>query len=161
MPITILERIKTFLWTMLEPLFPTLRDMWVFFGFIKHNERQPFTYGRLKQGQNERSLRQALMAAGFSNDYLGWIDPDEVLNMRKVVHTMFQYHVRLFKDGEVRGHYEYTPESQPFKHLYDVGMKDGSSYLKPLLSPLVGARGVPTDPTPNSTPPQPRSADSR
>lgn len=137
MPLAILERLKVFLWKLCEPLFPTVRDTWVFLGFITHNERQPFPYGWLKADIGERGLRRALTAAGFTNDYIGWIDPDEVLNMRNVVDVIYQYHVRLFRDGEVRGHYEYTPESHPLKHLRDVGMAEGVDYLKPLLEPLL------------------------
>jgi hypothetical protein len=34
-----------------------------------------------------------------------------------------QYHLRVFKDGEVRGHYEYTPECHPIWHLQKVGQE--------------------------------------
>ncbi len=159
MPIALLERIKTFLWKLFEPLFPTIRDTLVFLGFIKHNERQPYPYGWLKDGASERSLRALLAKAGFSSDYLGWIDPGEVLNMRRIVNTIYQYHVRLFQDGEVRAHYEYTTESHPFKHLHDVGLEDGASYLEPLLAPVLSQNSPhsPNGTIPNPTPRQRRS----
>ncbi len=132
-----LEKIKQLAWKIFEPIFPSVRDLWVHLDFIKHNSRQPYLIGRLKSNLNEKDLRQKLATAGFTNDYLAWIDPDEILNMRKIVNTIYQYHVRLFWDGEIRGHYEYTAESHPFKHLYDKGMTDGRDYLGPLLQDLL------------------------
>jgi len=132
-----LEKIKRLGWKILEPIFPTVRDLWVWFGFIKHNQRQPYLLGKLKQSASLADLKKLLNQNGFNDDYLAWIDPDEILNMRKITDTIYQYHVRLFSDGEVRGHYEYTVESHPFKHLYDRGMTDGRAYLAPLLQPLL------------------------
>ena len=133
----LLERFKKFYWKLFEPFFPTVRDAWVAMGLISHDIRQPYLYGRLKSGCTTQGLRQRLTATGFANDYIAWIDPDEVLNMRQVVDVIYQYHVRLFIDGEVRAHREFTAESHPFKHLYDVGLSDGADYLKPLLAELV------------------------
>ncbi len=132
-----IKSVKKIFWRVFEPFFPTFRDAWVALGFISHNVRQPYLYGTIKPGLNRQDLKKHLSTAGFDNDYLAWIDPDEILNMRKVVNGDYQYHVRLFIDGEVRAHYEFTPESHPFKHLYDVGLTDGADYLKPLLANLV------------------------
>lgn len=140
MPINLLERFKQFYWKLFEPIFPTVRDIWVALGLIKHAERQLYPLGWLKHETGEREARKLLEAAGFSNDYLGWIDPDEILNMRKVVEVVYQYHVRIFSDGEVRGHYEFTPESHPFKHLFERGMLPADSYFKPLLAPVLAER---------------------
>jgi|SRR3989338_669208 len=133
----LLERFKKFYWKLFEPFFPTVRDAWVAMGLISHDIRQPYLYGQLKPGLTHLNLRRHLTAAGFKNDYVAWVDPDEVLNMRQVVDVIYQYHVRLFIDGEVRAHREFTAESHPFKHLYDVGLSDGADYLKPLLAELV------------------------
>lgn len=148
-----LEKIKQLTWKLFEPIFPSVRDFWVFLGFIKHSTRQPHLLGKLKPGLTKKSLRTKLNLAGFSDDYLAWIDPDEILNMRKIVKTIYQYHVRLFLDGEIRGHYEYTAESHPFKHLYDKGMTDGRDYLLPLLQDLLlpeVAKLNPKSPPPHS-----------
>ena len=134
--VSLLERFKNFYWAIFEPFFPTVRDAWVAAGLIGHNVRQPYLYGHLKQGATRDDLRKLLEASGFEHDYVAWIDPDETLNMRKIVGVIYQYHVRLFIDGEVRGHYEYTAESHPMKHLKDIGMTDGRDYLSALLSPL-------------------------
>ncbi len=106
-------------------------------GLTSHNVRQPYLYGRMKPGATREDMLRLLQGAGFEHDYIAWVDPEEVLSMRKQVDVIYQYHVRLFLDGEVRGHHEFGAESHPFKHLYDVGMTDGAPYLKPLLSSLV------------------------
>lgn len=137
MIIKLLEVFKKIYWKIFEPFFPTVRDAWVAMGLINHNIRQPYLYGKLKTGLTRHDLKKHLENAGFVNDYLAWVDPDEILNMRKVVDVIYQYHVRLFVDGEIRGHHEYTAESHPFKHLYDIGLTDGADYLRPLLAPLL------------------------
>jgi len=131
------EASKKFFWKLIEPIFPTIRDIWVGLGFMEHNIRQPYLLGRLKNGLNELDFRQLLKTAGFDNDYIGWIDPDEVVNMRKIVDTIYQYHVRLFSDGAIHGHHEYTPESHPFRHLFDIGMSEAKSFLTPLLEEIM------------------------
>ncbi|MDP3985881.1 MAG: hypothetical protein U1C53_01350 [Candidatus Veblenbacteria bacterium] len=141
----LLERFKKFCWKIFEPFFPTVRDAWVALGLINHNLRQPYLYGALKAEFTHNDLRTYLKAAGFTNDYLAWVDPDEILNMRKVVDVIYQYHVRLFVDGEVRGHHEFAAESHPFKHLHDIGLTDGSPYLTPLLAGMVDELPAPEE----------------
>lgn len=137
MPITLWERLKQFLWHLIEPIFPTIRDACVLLGIVSHEQRQDFVYGFLKEGATLQLLRQHLLANGFSDDYVSWIDPGETLNMRKPHQLIWQYHVRLFEDNEVRAHLEYTPESHPWKHLFEKGMTPGQDYLKSLLAPLL------------------------
>jgi len=154
MPRAFALRLKHWFWKLFGPFFPSFRDLWLWLGFIKHNERQPYLFGRLKSGLGGHEVRQLLAAAGFSNDYIAWIDPDEVVNMRKVVNVEYQYHVRLFNDGEIKGHHEFAAEAHPFKHLYDVGMESGEDYLKPLLAPLLESAPLPlARPNPKSPPP--------
>jgi hypothetical protein len=49
------------------------------------------------------------------------------------------YHVRLFADGEIKGHYERTVESNPFAHFFEIGMQAKTemfmNFLKPMLEP--------------------------
>ena len=132
-----IEIAKKIFWKLFYPFFPTVRDAWVAMGLVSHDIRQPYLYGHLKTTAAKEDLRRQLEAEGFANDYVAWVDPDEILNMRKVVDGIYQYHVRLFVDGEVRAHHEFTAESHPFRHLYDIGLSDGSVYLKPLLTELV------------------------
>lgn len=148
MPVTFWERIKQFLWKLIDPIFPTVRDALVFLGVISHEQRQDYIYGNLKTGITLFDVHQYLEQQGFSNDYVSWIDPGETLNMRKLTDVVYQYHVRLFEDGEVRAHHEYTPESHPWKHLFERGMTPGETYLRTLLAPLLTAEPVPVPATP-------------
>ena len=134
---TFVWRLKQLLWKLFSPFFPTVRDIWVALGFIKHNKRQSFHLGWLKPDVSARDLRQLLAGAGFSNDYIAWIDPDEVVNMRLVVDNIYQYHVRLFNDNEICGHHEFAAEIYPFKHLYEIGMTSGANFLQPLLASVM------------------------
>lgn len=137
MSITFLERLKSLIWKLYEPLFPTTRDTLVFLGYTYYNHRQPFNLGWLKPGATARQVRSVLLKAGFSDDYLAWIDPNETLSMRKLVDRIYQYHIRVFIDGEIRGHHEFSTESHPLKHLFEKGMTTGEEYLKPLLQSLL------------------------
>jgi len=137
MLLKIVELAKKIFWKLFDPFFPTVRDAWVAMGLISHDIRQPYLYGKLKTDKTSQDLRKLLETSGFTNDYVAWVDPDEILNMSKLVDEIYQYHVRLFIDNKVRGHHEFTAEAHPFKHLYDVGLSDGSTYLKPLLTELV------------------------
>ncbi len=137
MIIKIWEKTKNIFWQAIEPLFPTIRDIWIRLGFMKQPPRQNFHYGYVKAGVTITQVRQLLKQHGFSHDYIAWVDPDEVLNMRKIVNIIYQYHVRLFSDGEVRAHHEYTGESHCFKHLFEKGMTKGEDYLYPLLKEIL------------------------
>lgn len=41
---------------------------------------------------------------------------------------------RVFADGEVRGHYEYTPECAPLSHMKKIGMEDRRHEFLALMS---------------------------
>lgn len=64
-----------------------------------------------------QQLVKHLVAQGFAKHFIAWKDDSELVSLRKLENFMYQYHVRIFKDGEVRGHYEYTPECHPIAHL--------------------------------------------
>ncbi|MEK9176707.1 MAG: hypothetical protein AAB923_00250 [Patescibacteria group bacterium] len=83
------------------------------------HKRQRFLLGRLKQDVTTEAAKAHLREQGFSNNRAAFQDPGQLLSMRRLCeeHSDRQYHVRIFIDGEVRGHYEYTPEDHPRKHL--------------------------------------------
>lgn len=137
MIIKTLESIKNIFWKTVEPLFPTMRDIWIWLGFMTPPPRQNFHYGYVKPEITISDVRKLLHDNGFSHDYIAWVDPGEVLNMRKVIDVIYQYHVRLFSDGEIRAHHEYTGESHPFKHLFEKGFTKGDDYLQPLLQNII------------------------
>jgi hypothetical protein len=50
-----------------------------------------------------------------------------------------QYHIRVFEDGEIRGHFEYTPECYPILHMKAVNQVDcRTEFMK-----VIGDRIVP------------------
>jgi len=61
---------------------------------------------------------------GFFNHFIAWRDSGEIVSVRRPVSFEWQYHLRIFADGEVRGHYEYTPESHPVWHMREVGQEE-------------------------------------
>ena len=117
------DRVKAFMWACIAPVFPHLRDGLLDLGLIRHGIRQPFVLGRLAPGRSPDGLAAHVEQFGFVKHCIAWVDTDEVLGMRKRDDFHRQYHLRVFTDGEIRGHYEWTPESKPYEHLNDIGME--------------------------------------
>ena len=88
------------------------------------SRRQNFLLGTLHPEREIRHLAEYLIARGYRTHHVAWRDPDQSLSLRLVVDFEWQYHMRIYSDGEVRGHYELTPESYPWKHLKKVNMED-------------------------------------
>lgn len=74
-----------------------------------------------------------LTEKGYEEAIIAWCDPGEVLSMRKIHNEIYQYHVRLFIDGEIRAHYEYSPESKPIEHIRETFFKPETEFFKNLL----------------------------
>lgn len=121
----------TFFWNIMYRVWPPCVRAVECFGF--HNFRQKFLLGRLNANYNKENLRMFLAQNGFEPALLAWQDPGEVLSMRKVDKEIFQYHVRLFIDGEIRAHYEYTPESHPLDHVFEARFDPETEYFTQLL----------------------------
>lgn len=98
-----------------------------------HNFRQKYLLGHLNSNFNKESLSKRLVEEGFEHAVIAWKDPGEVLSMRKVVEGIYQYHVRLFIDGEIRAHYEYSPESHPIDHLLETRFEPAVEFFAGLL----------------------------
>lgn len=83
------------------------------------NKRQRYRVGFLKADVTAEMVREHLLRNGFFMNRVAYTDPGQILSMRRLDHEFpdRQYHIRIFNDGEVRGHYEYTPEDHPRKHL--------------------------------------------
>jgi len=111
-------------------IYPHIRSLLLFLKLIKHKGKQKYSIGFLKKGVN---LRKYLERNGFENDDYAWIDNGEVLSMRKIDKLYFQYHIRLFDDGELKGHYEYIPDGFPIKHWREVCFKNKKGYFNSLL----------------------------
>jgi hypothetical protein len=86
-------------------------------------KRQPYHIGWLHPKKSLADLKRHLSSKwGFGNHFVAWEDTDQVLTWRKLASFDEQYHLRVFNDGEIRGHYEYTPESAPVKHFFSENL---------------------------------------
>lgn len=118
------SRLESFFWGIITPIFPYVRDTLLFLRIIKHEGRQRYILGNLAPGRTTKGLQEHLLQEGFHNHFLAWVDDDEVLSLRRCEDRKYQYHLRIFKDGEVRGHYERTPESNIIDHFMEWSMEE-------------------------------------
>lgn len=115
----ILNKLKKSFWVAIKPIFPYIRDILVKLRVIKHPGRQKFLIGKLAPHRNPDELYKHLENQGFEHHTIAWVDEGEVFGMRYLENFHFQYHVRLFTNGEIRGHYEYSVESKPIAHFLE------------------------------------------
>ena len=118
-------------WRVYAPLHPVVRNAAQYAGLSSDHfvgseraGRQPFMLGRIKDEKTAEAFVEHLVNQGFGNHFIAWLDEGEVASLRLVENFVYQYHVRIFEDGEVRGHYEFTPECHPIKHLRARGQED-------------------------------------
>lgn len=135
-----IEHTKRWIWWFIIPLFLFIRWVLLKSRILKHEFRQPFLIGKLADGQTPQGLYDYLTAQGFTKNYLAWVDKGEAVGVRRLCNIHHQYHIRLFHDGEIRGHYEWTPEARPFDHLFERGFEERrEEFLK-----ILGDRIAPT-----------------
>jgi hypothetical protein len=117
------QKFKKALWHQLYKFFPWLQGRLLQWHLIWHTKgRQPYHIGWLAPGKTLEELENHLhLQWGFGNHFIAWQDEDQVLSWRKLESFDYQYHLRVFSDGEIRGHYEYTPESKPLAHFAEAG----------------------------------------
>lgn len=105
-----------------------------------HTEIQPFLFGHLHPDKDLKALRRHLKRYGYEDAILAWKDPGEIMSMRRLDGPDFQYHLRLFANGELRGHYEPSSEGNPVGHVFmttfETGWKEFGPLLKGFLVPL-------------------------
>ena len=91
----------------------------------KEQVRQNYYLGVIDPKQLFK-LYYKLCERGYIDNFLAYVDKGEKYNLRKFHFVMegcfWQTHIRIFEDGEVRGHYEITPESDPRAHYSGVTM---------------------------------------
>jgi len=63
-----------------------------------------------------RKFYDLLIPLGYQYNYFSYTEPGQVLNIRKLVGVK-QFHLRLYDDGAVHGHYELNYEFFPNGHL--------------------------------------------
>ncbi len=134
------DYLKKIFWTLSLPFFPHLRNLWRKFGYAPYPARQEFHFGWLDPNLKVENFKNFLLTKGFKKNWLAWIDEGEILSLRLKENFKYQYHLRLFKDREIRGHHELTPEYSPLGHLRDVETTSGEEYFKPLLRDWLGKK---------------------
>ena len=123
-PDALVHRIKYYLWYYYSPYHPTVRDSVIALNVVKNYGRQPYLLGAIAPHISIEDFVGFLVDNEYAYHRVAWEDEGEVVSLRHVKDFVFQYHVRVFSDRQVRGHYEYTPECYPLRHLFDVGLED-------------------------------------
>jgi len=123
-PTHLKDWVKFIVWFVIVPIHPYGKEMLLRLRIIKHSGRQKFLLGMIAPGETIESVSMHLVARGYGNHFVAWDDDGQVVSLRYTPNFIYQYHVRIFSDGEVRAHYEFTPESYPFKHLKEVGIEE-------------------------------------
>ena len=130
------------------PIYPYIQPVVAALPIVRDydpkNARQRFHLGWLAPGRSFDDFLAQLAARGFQNHFIAWQDGGQVVSIRKIIDYRFQYHIRLFADGEIRGHYEYTPECRPFKHLTEALFEPRREEFLAYLGNLV-VEGPPAD----------------
>lgn len=136
------QTIKKDIWKRLYYIFPWMQEHLLKWHIMWHEKgRQPYHIGWLAPGKTLEELENHLHNEwGFGNHFIAWKDNGQVLSWRKLESFDNQYHLRVFKDGEIRGHYEYTPESKPFDHFVEVCEEQRASDFKKFLGHYVVQR---------------------
>lgn len=122
-PDTLWDKLKYFAWRVITPFHNPVRDALLRTKVIRHHGRQEYLLGHLAPGQTAESLVTYLIVQGWGNHFIAWKDEGELVSLRRIHDFRHQYHLRIFKDGEVRGHFEYTPECHMVLHMQEVGME--------------------------------------
>ena len=117
------DEIKQKIWDFIYSFFLPVRKFFLTIGIVWHKKgRQKYHLGWLAPGKTLYELKKHLHDQwGFGNHFIAWIDEDQVLSWRKLTDFQDQYHLRVYKDGEICGHFEYTPESHPLEHMEEKG----------------------------------------
>ncbi len=117
------DKLKYKAWRFIYKFFPAIQKAFLRWGIVHHDTvRQRYHIAWLAPGKTLEGLKVYLHDNwGFGNHFVAWTDNDQVLSWRKLIDFQKQYHLRVFADGEIRGHVEFTPEAHPLEHLEEVG----------------------------------------
>jgi len=108
-------------WYLFYPIFPQIERSFL---FLHEKKRQKYHIGWLSPHHTLQGLKKHLSVKwGFGNHFVAWEDSSQVLSWRKLTSFKEQYHIRVYFDGEIRGHFEYTPEAAPIRHFLGRGEK--------------------------------------
>lgn len=133
------QKIKRDIWRHLYRIFPWMQTHFLKWHLAWHDKgRQPYHIGWLAPGKTLKDLENYLHEKwNFGNHFVAWTDSDQVLSWRKLESFDYQYHLRVFNDGEIRGHYEYTPESKPVAHFVEIDEQERADDFKKFLGDYI------------------------
>ena len=138
------HRAKYLLWRVITPVHPKMRAVAERIGIRRErfveperSGRQRFLIGTVAPGYGARDIAERLIALGYGNHFVAWQDEGQVLSLRFVEDFTHQYHLRVFEDGEIRGHYEFTPECHPIRHVRSIGQEDRRTVFYEHLGRLI------------------------
>jgi hypothetical protein len=128
----IFRQVKLKIWHFIYGFFLPVQKFLLKYHIIYHqSKRQKYHIGYLAPGKTLEDLKLHLHSEwGFGNHFIAWEDNGQVLSWRKLNNFQNQYHLRVFKDGEIRGHYEFTPEAHPLEHLKEKRVDRKEDFLK-------------------------------
>lgn len=141
-PTRVPDRIKYWFWRIYTPLHPFVRGLGasvgirssLFLDSAHANGRQDYLIGILHPKRSIKEFITFLVEQGFGNHFVAWKDNGEIVSLRKTIGFHYQYHIRVFNDGEVRCHYEYTPEYRPLQHLLEIGLENRAQEFSQMLA---------------------------
>jgi hypothetical protein len=133
------DRLKYRTWHFIYKFFLPVQRTLLKLGIINHaGGRQKYHIGWLQKGKTLVGLKKHLHEKwGFGNHFIAWKDKNQVLSWRKLADFQDQYHLRVYSDGEIRGHFEFTPEEHPFEHLEEKGEKEAQKDFLKFLGDFV------------------------
>jgi hypothetical protein len=136
---TLAEKLKQKIWDFIYGFFLPFRKFLLRIGIIWHKKgRQKYHIGWLARGKTLEELEKHLHEKwGFGNHFIAWVDEDQVLSWRKLTDFQDQYHLRVYKDGEICGHFEFTPEAHPLEHLEEKGEREAKEDFLKFLGKFV------------------------
>jgi len=136
---TFSDKLKQKIWHVIYKFFPTLQKALLRMGIIHHEKgRQRYHIGWVAPGRTLAEIKVHLHTKwGFGNHFVAWKDEGQVLSWRKLQDFNDQYHLRVFEDREIRGHFEFTPEAHPLAHFEETGEKDATADFLKFLGEFV------------------------
>ena len=136
---TFFDKIKQKIWHFIYKFFPTLQKDLLKWHLIWHDKgRQKHHIGWLAPGKTLEGLKKHLHDKwGFGNHFIAWVDDGQVLGWRQLADFKCQYHLRVFSDGEIRGHFEFTPEAHPLEHFEEKGQREAKDDFLKFLGDFV------------------------
>ncbi|MFA6520546.1 MAG: hypothetical protein WCT44_02995 [Candidatus Paceibacterota bacterium] len=133
------DKLKQKIWRFIYSFFLPVRKFLLRIGLIWHKKgRQQYHVGWLAPGKTLEGMKKHLHEKwGFGNHFIAWVDEDQVLSWRKLTDFQDQYHLRVYKDGEICGHFEFTPEAHPVEHMEEKGEREAKEDFLKFLGDFV------------------------